>query len=200
MSRRHGERSQRPPTDFVDDDAVVLFALAIFGIYSLAFDTTEWIQVLRVDWIRRGSVRHLVTPIGLALLGLVIMLAKPIGNRSGDDGWLWRISRALPHDLPLLVLVPVGCAALVVLGRSGLGRILVPMFVLFLIANAANATVYQYYFEPPAILFCMLAIKPTAVPTDIGLSSDSKLMQWLRYTGPIVVMIISLAYLGTARG
>jgi hypothetical protein len=83
-----------------------LFALAIFGIYSLAFDTTEWMQVLRVDWMRHGRVRHLVAPIGFALVGLVILLARPIGNRSGDDGWLWRISRALPHDLPLIVRAP----------------------------------------------------------------------------------------------
>ena len=149
--------------------------------------------------MRRGEFRHLALPVGLALLGLVIMLAHPIGNRSDDQGWLWRISRAFPHNLPLLVLVPIGCAALVVLARSGRGWLLLPMFGLFLVANAANELVYQYYFEPPVLLFCLMAVKPTPVPVDIGLPAGSKIMEWLRYAGPVIVLVGSLAYLGTNK-
>jgi hypothetical protein len=174
----------------------VLFALAVFGVYTVVINTAEWLEILRFDQLRHLDVRHLAIPIALAGAGLAAVIAVPIGSRPGDDGWLWRIARAFPHELPLVALVPVGCAALYLLWRSTYGHILVPLFALFLAAAAANATVYQVYFEPPALLFSVLAVR--AARDRHERRSWGDLM--VRYGGPVVVIVASLAYLGTGRG
>jgi 4-amino-4-deoxy-L-arabinose transferase-like glycosyltransferase len=176
-----------------------LFAIAVLGVYSLLINSSEWLRLLRLDRVRKGELGHLAIPGALAVVGLAIVVIRPIGSTPGDFGWLWRVSHALPHDIALVALVPVGCAALYLFGRPPRGRILLPLVGLFLVVSAANAQAYQVYSEPAAILFCLLAIDPAPIGARDGVPAAPAARSALRYGGPMLVIVGSLAYLGTAR-
>jgi len=136
-----------------------LYAIAIVGVYgTLLHGPALW------DELRRGGWRAWRWPLAAAGVGVVALLVVPLAYHTGDEGWIWRLSRSGPNPLgtawPLWPLVPLGCALLALLvRRCGARSLPVLMLGSFLLAQLATRLAYQKYFDPFVLLALLLALR-----------------------------------------
>lgn len=166
-----------------------LLTLAVAGFYgALLFARPLWegMRGLAAQG-RSAALRQALPAIAGAATGAVLLLAVPMAQGEGDEGWIWRLARSGPAPLGsawvFWLLVPLGCA-LVVLGVRRQGRRALPVVLggTFLVAQLATRLPYQKYFDPFVLLVCLLALRP------------SDLRSWRDAIGPGLVVAASLAY------
>lgn len=166
-----------------------LLTLAIAGFYgTLLFARPLWEGMRGLAGIGGRGARRSALPAAVGgAAGAALLLAVPMVQGEGDEGWIWRLARSGPAPLGsawiFWLLVPLGCA-LVVLGMRRLGWRALPVVLgaAFLAAQVATRLPYQKYFDPFVLLVCLLALRP------------ADLRSWRDAIGPGVVVAASLAY------
>lgn len=165
-----------------------LFTLAVLAVYGPLLFWRPAYDALR--GAGRDALRPwLLTAAAGAALGIVVLLTVPLSYGSGDEGYLWRVSRSGPQlmDTSWLfwLLVPIG-SAIAALGvrRYGWRSLPVVLFGCFLAAQLATRLPYQKYFDPFVLLVCLLALRP------------ADLRSWRDALGPVAIVLLSALYVG----
>jgi Dolichyl-phosphate-mannose-protein mannosyltransferase len=164
------------------------FTVALIGAYA---------TLVIGPRVLRGRTRLLAVPGGALALaagaGVLLLAVSPlvyepiVPGQAGDAGYLWQISDRLPvvlgSSLAFWLLVPLGCAAILVLvRRAGLESLPAVYLAAFLIAVLPVRLVYQKYFDPFALLALALLVRPPDLRT-----------RW-DYTGIVVLCVAFVAY------
>lgn len=165
-----------------------LFTLAVLAVYGPLLFWRPALDALRGG--DRAALRPWLLTFGGGLLaGLVVLLISPLSYGTGDEGYLWRVSRSGPQLLEtswlFWLLVPVG-SAIAALGvrRYGWRSLPVVLFGTFLVAQLATRLPYQKYFDPFVLLVCLLALRP------------ADLRSWRDALGPVAIVLLSALYVG----
>lgn len=170
-----------------------LFTVALVGLYGTLLLGRSFAEELRA-WRLPAAARtseppRWVAPALGAVAGATLLLVVPLayGPERGDEGFLWRIARVGPELLgtawPFWVLVPLGCAVLVLwVRRDGWRSLSLLLLGNFVLAQLATRLSYQKYFDPFVLLALLLALRS----------------RWLRtpadWIGPAMVAALSVAY------
>jgi hypothetical protein len=164
------------------------FTVALIGAYA---------TLVIGPRVLRGRTRLLAVPGGALALaagaGVLLLAVSPlvyepiVPGQAGDAGYLWQISDRLPvvlgSSLAFWLLVPLGCAAILVLvRRAGLESLPAVYLAAFLIAVLPVRLVYQKYFDPFALLALALLVRPPDLRT-----------RW-DYAGIVVLCVAFVAY------
>ncbi|HST43327.1 MAG TPA: glycosyltransferase family 39 protein, partial [Conexibacter sp.] len=165
-----------------------LFTLAVLAVYGPLLFWRPAYDGLR-NAGREALRPWLLTAVGGAALGFVVLLVVPLSYGSGDEGYLWRVSRSGPQLLDTAwlfwLLVPIGCAiAALGMRRYGWRSLPVVLFGCFLVAQLATRLPYQKYFDPFVLLVCLLALRP------------ADLRSWRDALGPVAIVLLSALYVG----
>jgi hypothetical protein len=131
-----------------------MFTVALIGLYALFVVPRMFAAFSRREWIAASAVS-----IGLLLLSPLAFTAADAADDFGAQGYLWRISAALPTvaetGIAFWPLVPLGILS-VYSGYVQREWAVLVYIAAFLATSIAHGVVFQKYYDPFALLAVIL--------------------------------------------
>ena len=131
------------------------FTLAVLGLYYPLFNPQRFVDAI---------LKRQPAFMGALAGGLILLVLLPLPEQAVDDGFLWRMARAMPamHQTPWLfwLLVPLGCAAAVTMLKDAPTSIGTLSLLAFALSVLPSSLLYQKYFDPFIPVFVLLARPP----------------------------------------
>jgi hypothetical protein len=136
------------------------FSLALIGFYLPLLQPWQCMAVA----MRRDAVVWAGLVVAVALL-----LVAPLGHQVSDDGFVWRMSAALPDvagsSLLFWALLPAGCVGLIHLVLNARDRFGTWALLAFIVSMLPSGLLFQKYTDP-FIPVCILMATQEGRPLD----------------------------------